>query len=266
MDQQLFMWLPKKAEFINIKGQSLSMRYTVGSKLHLTRALLFSVFISLLYTTASQAQYRRDPIINLENFDLDRVHWGYFLGFNQYDFKFDYEDSFADVQVAKSTGFNVGLIGVLRINDYLNLRLEPGLYYTQRSLYFPGFVEERDYFREVKSTYVHIPLLLKVSTKRLNNFKPFLVGGVSTSINLSSNETNPNDNTGGVFRMKRNTYYYELGFGIDFYLMYFKFSPSIRGVFALNDELVRDQNPNSLWTGNINGMYTRGVFVNFTFE
>lgn len=70
----------------------------------------------------------------------------------------------------------------------------------------------------------------------------------------------------GVFRMKRNTYYYELGFGIDFYLMYFKFSPSIRGVFALNDELVRDQNPNSLWTGNINGMYTRGVFVNFTFE
>lgn len=179
MDQQLFMWLPKKAEFINIKGQSLSMRYTVGSKLHLTRALLFSVFISLLYTTASQAQYRRDPIINLENFDLDRVHWGYFLGFNQYDFKFDYEDSFADVQVAKSTGFNVGLIGDLRINDYLNLRLEPGLYYTQRSLYFPGFVEERDYFREVKSTYVHIPLLLKVSTKRLNNFKPFLVGGVS---------------------------------------------------------------------------------------
>ena len=28
-----------------------------------------------------------------------------------------------------------------------------------------------DLFREVKSTYVHFPLLLKISTKRINNFK-----------------------------------------------------------------------------------------------
>jgi hypothetical protein len=57
-----------------------------------------------------------------------------------------------------------------------------------------------------------------------------------------------------------------LGFGIDFYLEYFKFTPSIRGVFGLTDELVRDNDPNSIWTGNIETMRTRGLFVNFTFE
>ncbi|MEP2969755.1 MAG: PorT family protein, partial [Nonlabens ulvanivorans] len=54
--------------------------------------------------------------------------------------------------------------------------------------------------------------------------------------------------------------------GIDFYLYYFKFTPSIRGVFAINDELVRDVDPNSPYTGNISSMQSRGIFLNFTFQ
>lgn len=92
------------------------------------------------------------------------------------------------------------------------------------------------------------------------------MAGLSTSINLASDEDSKDDNSAGVFRMKTNTYYYELGFGIDFYTQYFKFTPSIRGVFALNDELVRDNDPNSPWTGNIESLKTRGVFINFTFQ
>jgi len=60
--------------------------------------------------------------------------------------------------------------------------------------------------------------------------------------------------------------YYELGVGIDFYLYWFKFTPSIRGVFSLKDELIRDEDPNSPWTGNVVSMKTRGVFINFTFQ
>lgn len=60
--------------------------------------------------------------------------------------------------------------------------------------------------------------------------------------------------------------FYELGFGIDIYLYWFKFTPSIRGVFAINDELIRDVDPNSPWTGNVQSMQTRGVFINFTFQ
>ena len=148
----------------------------------------------------------------------------------------------------------------------MDLRFEPGLHYNQRNLGFPGFDNERDAIREVKSTYINFPLLLKVSTKRLGNWKPFLVGGASTSLNLGSNEQSLDDNSSATFRMKKTTYYYEMGFGIDFYLEYFKFTPSIRGVFAINDELIRDNDPNSPWTGNVEAMMTRGLFINFTFE
>ena len=66
--------------------------------------------------------------------------------------------------------------------------------------------------------------------------------------------------------MKTNSLYYEVGFGIDFYLTYFKFSPSIRGIFSLKNELVKDNDLSSPWTSNIENLYSRGLLINFTFE
>ena len=65
---------------------------------------------------------------------------------------------------------------------------------------------------------------------------------------------------------KKNVFFYELGFGIDFYLEWFKFSPSIRGIFALTDEHVPDNDPASPWTSNIKFMKSRGIMINFTFQ
>ena len=211
-------------------------------------------------------QFNEKPILNLQNEDKKFLNWGYFLGFNQYDFKFEYKNDLPDILVSKSFGFNVGLIGEMRINEFLDLRFEPGLFYTLRELGFPGFTSENEAIREVRSTYISFPLLLKVSTRRLGNWKPFVIGGAGMAINLGSNEDSLDDNSSGTFRMKRQVFNYELGFGIDFYLEYFKFSPSIRGVFAISDELVPDNDPNSPWTGNIEALRTRGIFVNFTFE
>ena len=210
--------------------------------------------------------FTKDPIINLENFDKQRVYWGYFLGFNSYDFIFAYKIPGKEIQVKTGTGFNVGIVGDLRLGEYLNLRLEPGLYYTERDLYFPDFTESKDILRQVKSTYINYPLLLKFSALRTGNVRPYLEAGLSYSQNLSSNAKVKDDNAEQIFRMKPWTSYYELGFGIDFYLEYFKFTPSIRGVFSLNDELIRDNDPNSPWTSNIESLKTRGVFINFTFH
>ncbi len=214
----------------------------------------------------AMAQFNEKPVLNIESKDKKFLNYGYYLGINQYDFKFEYKNNTDDVLVDKSLGFTVGLIGEMRINEFLDLRIEPGLAYNIRTLGFPGFDNAQDALREVKSTYINFPLLLKVSMRRFGNFKPFIIGGPSASLNLGSNEDNIDDNLTGTFRMKKWVYNYEIGFGIDFYLEYFKFTPSIRGVFAINDELVRDDDPNSPWTGNIAGMRTRGLFINFTFE
>ena len=226
--------------------------------------------VFLVAQTANAQLFGKERILNRENIDKKTLSWGYYLGFNNYDYYFDYKEQNqgdnTDILVTGEVGFNVGLLGNLSISNYFDLRLEPGLSFTKRNIVFPGFSDPNDNLREVKATYIHIPLLLKVSTKRLNNIKPFLIGGFSTSFNLSSNENNPEDNETGRFRSTTNNYNYELGFGIDIYLYYFKFTPSIRGIFGLNDQLVRDIDPNSGWTRNIEKMTSRGVFINFTIQ
>ena len=227
----------------------------------------------------AKSMFSKDPIINLENFQKQRVYFGFYLGFNSYDFKIDYKTVGEDILIKKSTGFNVGLVADLKLQEYVSLRFEPGLYYTKRDLQYPESYfstlpnpftpTSSDKLREVNSTYLHFPLLLKFLALRTGNVRPYILGGVSTTLNLSSNSKSKEDNFDGdkKFRVKPWTQNYELGFGVDIFSEYFIFSPSIRGVFGLNDELIRDNDDlNSPWTGNVESMKTRAVFINFTFH
>ena len=230
----------------------------------------FSVLIILFFFFNGFSQKKGVKVENLQNFDNRKIHFGYFIGLNQYNFKIDYKTNpNYTTQVEEELGLNIGLIGDLKINEHLNLRFEPGLHTNKGALKFnerSKFTQYSDTLRTIKSTYIHLPLLLKFSSKRIDNFRPYLIGGISTSFNLSSNQNSPEDNKNNVFRLKTNTLYYELGFGIDFYLQYFKFSPSIRGLFSLKNELVPDNDINSPWTGHIDKLNTRGVFINLTFH
>lgn len=228
--------------------------------------LLFSAFIGL---EAQAQRITTEKVINLQNFDKQRIHFGYYVGFNYDNYKIDQIKDSPPILVEPKTGFNIGLVANLRLHKNFDLRFEPGLSVTERSLNFlnrTGFTKDTDTLRVVKSTYIHFPLLVRFSSNRFNNIRPYVMGGLSYSRNLSSNEDNLDDNSNGTFRTKTNTFYYELGVGIDFYLVYFKFSPSIRGIFALTDELVPDENPYSPWTSNIQSLKTRGIFINFTFH
>ena len=227
---------------------------------------LFFAFILNGYAQNSKNIFSRDPIINLENFQQKKIYYGFYLGFNSYDFKTDYKSETPDILIKKTTGFNVGIIGDLKLQKYINLRFEPGLYITKRDLYYPNFTNSSDALREVNSTYIHFPLLLKFSSLRTGNIRPYAVGGISSTLNLASNSKLKDDNFQQLFRVKSWTTNYELGFGIDIFSEYFIFSPSIRGVFGINDELIRDNDPNSPWTSNIASMKTRAVFINFSFH
>jgi hypothetical protein len=233
------------------------------------------VLLLLALTVKGHAQtkgiFSKDPIINLENFQKQKLYFGFYLGFNSYDFKIDYKTVSQDIFVKKTTGFNVGLVSDLKLQEYISLRFEPGLYYTKRDLYYPA-----SYFstaatllekhREINSTYIHFPLLLKFSSLRTGNIRPYILGGVSATLNLSSNSKSKDDNLEQRFRVKPWNTNYELGIGMDLFSEYFIFSPSIRGVFGLSDELIRDKDPASPWTSNIESLKTRAIFINFTFH
>jgi len=214
----------------------------------------------------SNSIFSKDPILNLENFQKQRLYFGFYLGFSSFDYKIDYKTVGPDILVDRTTGFNVGIVADLRLHEYINLRFEPGLYYTKRDLHYPNFIKETDILREVVGTNVSFPLLLKFSSLRTGNIRPYLLGGISANLNLSSTSKSSEDNLEQRFRVKPWATNYELGFGIDLFSEYFIFSPSIRGSFGITDELIRDNDPNSPWTSQIESLKSRAILINFTFH
>jgi hypothetical protein len=232
---------------------------------------VFVVIFLIIFSINNLKAQKRDIVQYKQNWDKQKIFWGYFLGLNKKDYKISYNDKVnpnAFIVSTPSIGFEVGLIGDLRLHKNISLRLEPGLSSNSKELAFTHIEGQRDSIREVNSTYFRIPLLLKFNTNRLDNMRPYVIGGFSYDYNFSSNQDNPDDNEQGEFRTKKNNFSYELGIGVDLYLPYFIFSPSIRGVFAINDELVRDNSSNgpSQWTGPVDYFGTRGVFIKFAFH
>lgn len=240
----------------------------------------FIVFI-LIFLSINQLNAQKKDIVEYkQNWDKQKIFWGYYLGLNVKTYNIKYND-FNPVgngeyliDVDPSVGFDIGLIGNLRLHKNISLRLEPGLSSNTKKLTYT-YIDDgnaSDSIRNVNSTYLRIPLLLKFNTDRYNNLRPYAIGGFSYDYNFSSNQDNPkgnatNGSSNGMdsFRMKKSNFMYEIGVGVDFYLPYFVFSPSIRGVFAINNELVYDESP-SAYTDNIDYFGTRGIFLKLAFH
>ncbi|WP_299623828.1 porin family protein [uncultured Tenacibaculum sp.] len=223
----------------------------------------------LLSVVAFNCAAQRERIENLPNFDKRLIHYGFYLGLNTNGFKVSYRPSnFPDAQVdvVSDVGFNVGLIGDLKLHNNINLRFEPGLISNTKTLRFTHIANETQGTREVGNTYLHLPFIFKFSTNRLNNVRPYILGGASFDFNFSSNEKNQDDNFSGQFRQNASAFMYEVGIGMDFYLPYFKFSPSIRGIFAITNEIKYDNRGPSQWTDPIDFFGTRGIFLHLSFE
>ncbi|MDC0958752.1 PorT family protein, partial [Flavobacteriaceae bacterium] len=61
------------------------------------------------------SQKNKTKISYQQGLDQQKIHFGYFIGLNSYDYKFEESDIKDDREVLKKIGFNVGLIGDLKL-------------------------------------------------------------------------------------------------------------------------------------------------------
>jgi hypothetical protein len=243
----------------------------------------------LLIFCGANAQFRsRDVMERYTNFDDQKFSWGYYLGMNYFDLKIHPSDEGLEqsgrylVNVNTKTGFTVGLIGKMRVHDYVDLRLEPAMHFTQRDLIFhnvqkiideeianglePSYTEQ-DVYRNVKSTYLDFPLFFNFHGDRWNNTRPYLQAGISWLVNLQGNEKKEQDNKEQIFRMKTHNFSYQLEAGIEIYFKRFKMTPSVKGIFFFNNELVADKEGTPpYWAGAIKSISSRAVVFSVKFE
>lgn len=238
--------------------------------------------ILILGFSLIKAQFRNnDRADRLEWMDHKKYSWGFFLNVNNFDYKLVLDPQKGmnklvnTVETEPSYGFGAGLIGKMRLNEYLDLRLEPGLQFVDRELTFNGASvlarQEQDVEvftkRKIKSTYIDVPLLLELHGLRWYNSRPYIAGGVNWLVNIQSQQNSVNDNMQGTFRTITNNFAWSAELGIQFYFSRFKLTPAVRGTFVLNNELVADY-PNTppYWAGALSSINSRAVMFVLKFE
>ena len=265
---------------------------------------IVSLFVIVLGTNAQAQTFNnlfktKDRQDHLEDFDLQKFSWGFYLAGNNFDYKMVLNPTFGmdgnkNLVDSKATySFGAGLIGKMRLNEFFDLRIEPGLHFVQRDLtfdtfdhindpnndpYFPAGTTlnppftpisptETDKKRSVKSTYLDVPILLEIHGDRWYNSRPYAAAGINYLMNLQSNETSEGDNSVNTFRTTTHNFGWSAEIGIQFYFSRFKLTPAIRGTFFTNNELVQDKATTPpYWTPAISTMQTRAFMFVLKFE
>ncbi|MEE9462267.1 MAG: outer membrane beta-barrel protein, partial [Bacteroidales bacterium] len=118
----------------------------------------------------------------------------------------------------------------------------------------------------VESNFLDFPLLLKYKSRRVNNYRPYLIGGLNMRYDMAARKDYDSD--GPYVRLTPMDFYAEFGFGIDFFLQYFKFSPELKVSVGFRDVLVHDPagGGNSKYAKSINKLNSYVVMLCFYFE
>lgn len=200
----------------------------------------FVLLCSFVLCLASYAQELR--IQNRPYLDQRFLHYGFFVGVNMMDIEvknngyFDEpsgEQWYTDIDNYQP-GFTVGVLGELRLSKTLGLRVQPTLYFGQKHVSFHEQCSGRDSTQNLKSTYISVPVLLKVAAPRYNNFRPYFTAGVAPSIDLTTRKHS-------AILTERFDCFLEIGAGCDIYLPFFKLIPELRFSFGLRDIFVHDR-------------------------
>ncbi|MBR2379975.1 MAG: PorT family protein [Paraprevotella sp.] len=231
----------------------------------------FLVFIfclvTLFYVMAQEQKVQHRPYL-----DQRKFHWGFLFGLHMQDLELKNngyidpesgEQWYADVD-NYNPGFSVGVLGEMRLNRYLALRLIPTMHFGQKHITFHEQVSGRDSTQNIKSTYISMPLDLKFSAPRHNNYRPYFIAGVNPMLDLTTKKQK-------ALLMKPFDCYIEIGMGCDFYLPFFKLIPELKFCFGLADILKKDRNDlidNSLqkFTKSLDGASSKMIVLTLYFE
>ena len=251
--------------------------FNVNKKRFLLLAILL---VGILAAQAQQRRVQHKPYI-----DLRPLHFGIVVGTHLQDIEFenvgpqvlvDEDGNVSEHLITADAdkwnpGFSVGVLAELRLHENIALRFSPSMHFGAKHLSFLNMLDldeegrPRKVTQDLKNTYVGLPVNIKFSAPRFNNYRPFIAAGISGMINL----------TGGgedYVSLKRFSSMVEVGIGCDFYLPFFKLIPELKFCYGLGNSLdtnhvneLHDTNKRA-YAGSVSSSQSKMIMLSFYFE
>jgi len=235
------------------------------------------LFISIIFASSLFAQAPRSKVKNLRFHDLKPVHWGFTFGVNTMDFNIHKNASFMDttntlygIENRLQPGFHLGPIFNVRLGHFWDLRFLVNLSFGQRNLTYYTLGSSSDTanspytstLMKLPSTFIEAPVLFKYKAARLGNSRAYMLFGGNVRYDLNARKE-PNLADGPKIQLEMIDAYAEVGFGIDWYLPYFKLSTELKYSHGFMDVMKKDA---TIYTSSIDKLNSKMLLLSFHFE
>ena len=229
--------------------------------------------IGLMFSSVAHAQMERE--INLPDHDDKKFHFGINLGANRSYYHFDHNprvletDSVLVVESIQSTGINLAWLVNMRLGQHLDLRTYPlNLVFTEKAfqyhLKYPDAFSKEDSIttRKVQGITLALPLQIKFSSDRINNFKVYMLAGGKIEYDFAANAGEKNAEK--QIKLNKLDYGFEAGIGFHFYFPVFVLSPEIKLGWGLKN--VHSRDPNLKFSNVIDKINSRTISLSLIVE
>lgn len=203
------------------------------------------LIVIILFSVHNELEGQKQKPKNESWYDEKILHFGFSLGFSTMDFNINPSHNYYRIdslypEVSKlNPGINIQIVTDFRPAKYLDVRFLPGVSFGQRNVrYYKNnlLVNEQ---QRLESSFLEFPVLLKYKGDRLNNVRPYIIGGLNYRYDLAGKKEYDEEKP-VYLRLKRSDLYFETGAGLDFYLTYFKLSVELKLSKGIRNVLVDD--------------------------
>jgi len=211
--------------------------------------------------------------VNLPGFDQRKYHFGFTIGLNRSDFTIhrtndtQYRDSLLTLENTSLPGFILGIVSTYRFTKNVAVRFIPSLSFQDRKLNYTFETTDSTgvfYEKIVESTFVEFPVLFKFRTNRIGNFAAYTILGGKYMIDMSSKKDVESIALKDlVVKTKKNQLAAEVGFGMDFFLPYFKFGIELKMGIGVSNVLIKE---NHKFDEPLDKLFPKSYIFALTFE
>lgn len=226
-----------------------------------------AVIILLLFSSFRASAQR--PVLSMPDHDDKLYYFGITFGVNfsvhriNYTSSFALTDTFKRIQPLWQPGFNLGLMGTLRLTRFVDFRFIPCLLFAEKRLQFEyGPPSDSISNRAIESIYMHLPFQFKFKSDRINNFRFYGLVGGKFDYDLAANARSKRPDE--FLKINPIDYGMEFGVGFQFFNPNFIFSPEIKISQGLSNQLFRDQGLQL--TNAIDRLSTRMIVISIHLE
>ncbi len=240
--------------------QTFKPRHSV----HLSRSKI-GIFLFVFFSWVGA--YAQPEKMNNPEFENKAYYFGISVGFNSAQYKLahakyfiDY-DSVQDVTPLWKPGFQLGILGNLRLSSFVDLRTIPSFMLREKAIRF-HLQGDSVITNSFESVLFSLPVEFKFKSDRQTNFRFYVCAGGKLDYDFNANAQSKR--TGDLLRVKAFDYGYNLGLGFEFYFPNFIFSPEIKVSNGLGNSLV--QKSGEPTNRAIDKITTRMIMVSFHIE